>query len=185
MEENRNDIITRINEKFASMSKSHKKVATYIQEHYDQAVFMTAAQLGKELDISESTVVRFAMAIGFEGYPEFQKELVGCVKKKLSTLQKMDIKYVITLDADTYLYLESAKKLICAMEHPFNKPVIKNGLVVKGYGIIQPRVNVDIESTNKSIYSQKIPLFSIPTNLLRIKYITASAFCQRHAMHNI
>ena len=87
------DIFDIFKEHYNKMSKSHKKVATYIQEHYDQAVFMTAAQLGKELDISESTVVRFAMAIGFEGYPEFQKELVGCVKKKLNTLQRMDIKY--------------------------------------------------------------------------------------------
>ncbi len=87
------DIFDVFKEHYHKMSKSHKKVATYIQEHYDQAVFMTAAQLGKELDISESTVVRFATAVGYEGYPEFQQDLVGCVKKKLSTLQKMEAKY--------------------------------------------------------------------------------------------
>lgn len=58
--ENRHDIISRINEKYAAMSKGHKAIATYIMEHYDQAAFMTAAKLGAELGISESTVVRFA-----------------------------------------------------------------------------------------------------------------------------
>lgn len=87
------DIFDKVKECYNGMSKSHKKIAAYIQDHYDQAVFMTAAQMGQELGISESTVVRFAAAIGYEGYPEFQKELVECVKKKLNTLQKMEFKY--------------------------------------------------------------------------------------------
>jgi len=61
--ENRHDIISRINEKYAAMSKGHKAIATYIMEHYDQAAFMTAAKLGAELRISESTVVRFAAGL--------------------------------------------------------------------------------------------------------------------------
>ena len=87
------DIFAQISENYKDMSKSHKKIASFILEHYDQAVFMTAAKLGASLGISESTVVRFAMAIGYEGYPEFQQDLVECVKKKLNTLQKMDVKY--------------------------------------------------------------------------------------------
>ena len=87
------DILSRIEERFDKMSKSHKKVATFITEHYDQAVFMTAAKLGEELGISESTVVRFAAGIGYDGYPEFQKGLEECVKSKLSTVQKIDAKY--------------------------------------------------------------------------------------------
>jgi DNA-binding MurR/RpiR family transcriptional regulator len=75
------------------MSKSHKAIANYISEHYDQAVFMTAARLGDELKISESTVVRFASAIGYGGYPEFQKALEECVKGKLNDFQKIDAKY--------------------------------------------------------------------------------------------
>ena len=63
------DIITRINQKYSGMSKGHKKIASYIMEHYDQAAFMTAARLGEELQVSESTVVRFAAGIGYEGYP--------------------------------------------------------------------------------------------------------------------
>ncbi len=87
------DILNRIKEQYEKMSKSHKAIANYISEHYDQAVFMTAAKLGETLGISESTVVRFASGIGYDGYPEFQKALEECVRGKLSNMQKMDAKY--------------------------------------------------------------------------------------------
>lgn len=64
------------------------------------------------------------------------------------------IKYVITLDADTELVLDSAKKLIGIMEHPLNKPVIKNGIVEKGYGLIQPKIGVSIGSSTASLFSK-------------------------------
>lgn len=87
------DILNRISERYEKMSKSHKAIARFISEHYEQAVFMTAAKLGESLGISESTVVRFASGIGYEGYPEFQKALEECVKGKLSSVQRMDAKY--------------------------------------------------------------------------------------------
>ena len=90
---NQQDLFEVLNANYTSMSKSHKKVADFIINHYDQAVFMTAAKLGAGLDISESTVVRFAMALGYSGYPEFQKDLEECVKLKLSAVQKMEAKY--------------------------------------------------------------------------------------------
>ena len=87
------DILSRISERYNKMSKSHKAIASFISEHYDQAVFMTAAKLGETLGFSESTVVRFASGIGYEGYPEFQKALEECVKSKLNSVQKMDAIY--------------------------------------------------------------------------------------------
>lgn len=87
------DVFDKLEQNYNNMSKSHKKIASFIKENYDQAVFMTAAKLGEALGISESTVVRFATAVGYDGYPEFQQDLVECVKKKLNTLQKMDAKY--------------------------------------------------------------------------------------------
>ena len=68
----------------------------------------------------------------------------------------LGIKYVITLDADTKLVLNTALNLVGAMAHPLNRPILdkKNAKVIKGYGIMQPRVSVDIEATNKSLYSQ-------------------------------
>lgn len=91
--EDRNDIVTRMNQNFAQMSKSHKKIASYIMDHYDTAVFMTAATLGKEIGISESTVVRFAAGLGYDGYPKFQKALEEWVKSKWNSLQQMGAKY--------------------------------------------------------------------------------------------
>ena len=68
----------------------------------------------------------------------------------------LNIKYVITLDADTKLVLNSALNLVGAMAHPMNKPVLNSDgtKVIRGYGIMQPRVDVDIEATNRSLYSQ-------------------------------
>ncbi len=87
------DVLDRIREQYKGMSKGHKKIASFILEHYDQAVFMTAARLGDALRISESTVVRFAAGIGYRGYPEFQRALEECVQNKLSSVQKIDAKY--------------------------------------------------------------------------------------------
>ena len=89
----RNDTISRINDKFNKMSKSHKKIATFILDHYEQAAFMTAAKLGATVGISESTVVRFAYCLGYEGYPEFQEALAEWVKNKLNSVQKIGAKY--------------------------------------------------------------------------------------------
>jgi DNA-binding MurR/RpiR family transcriptional regulator len=93
MEQQEHDIISRMNEKFPRMSKSHKAIAAYIADHYDQAVFMTAAKLGETIGISESTVVRFASGIGYDGYPEFQHVLEEWVKSKLNNVQKVGAKY--------------------------------------------------------------------------------------------
>lgn len=87
------DVLAKINEKYPKMSKGHKAVAAYITEHYDQAVFMTAAQLGNEVGVSESTVVRFASAIGYDGYPEFQRVLEEWVKDKFSSVARVGAKY--------------------------------------------------------------------------------------------
>ncbi len=80
-------------DRYAGMSKSHKAIARFIREHYDQAVFMTAARMGEQLGISESTVVRFASGLGFKGYPEFQEELANWVKNKLNSIQRIGAKY--------------------------------------------------------------------------------------------
>ena len=87
------DFMADMSEKFTKMSKSQKLIASYISDHYDQAVFMTAAKLGETLGISESTVVRFAIMLGYEGYPEFQKALEEWVKNQLSSVQRMGVKY--------------------------------------------------------------------------------------------
>lgn len=87
------DILSRINDKYPRMSKSQRAIAVFIEDHYDQAVFMTAAKIGQTIGVSESTVVRFASSLGYDGYPEFQKELEEWVKGKINSVQKMGVKY--------------------------------------------------------------------------------------------
>lgn len=88
-----NDLIKRINDKKDSFSKGQKLLASYIMDNYDKAVFLTAAKLGKIVGVSESTVVRFAAQLGYEGYPEFQRDLEEVVKNKLNSIQRMEVTY--------------------------------------------------------------------------------------------
>lgn len=84
-------LLSEIESEMESMSKGRRSIAAYILENYDKAIFMTAAALGKKVGVSESTVVRFAMHLGFDGYPKLQRALQGIVKNKLTTLQRIDI----------------------------------------------------------------------------------------------
>ena len=90
---NKNELLQRMDEKYAKFSKGQKKLADFIRNEYDKAAFMTAAKMGEEVGVSESTVVRFAMALGYEGYPEFQKALVEVVKNRLNSIQRMEVTY--------------------------------------------------------------------------------------------
>ena len=88
-----NELISRVNERYSSLSKGQKLLATYITDNYDKAVFLTAAKLGKVVGVSESTVVRFATQLGYKGYPEFQKALEEMVRNKLNSVQRMEVTY--------------------------------------------------------------------------------------------
>ncbi|NLL82397.1 MAG: MurR/RpiR family transcriptional regulator [Tissierellia bacterium] len=85
------NVIDNIQINYLKMSKGQKIIAEYIISNYDKASFMTAATLGSTLNVSESTVVRFANALGYSGYKEFQKELQEVVKSKLTTVQRMTL----------------------------------------------------------------------------------------------
>ncbi|MFG6369714.1 MAG: MurR/RpiR family transcriptional regulator [Lachnospiraceae bacterium] len=113
------DTISRINEKFNKMSKSHKKLATFVIDHYEQAAFMTAAKMAKTVGISEATVVRFAYALEYEGYPEFQASLADWVKKKLNSVQSIGAKYGSSTQAEILTSVLSAdiEKIEDTMEH--------------------------------------------------------------------
>ena len=88
-----NDIISRMNSKYASMSKGQRILSAYISDNIDQAAFLTAARLGKEVGVSESTVVRFAIFLGYKGYPEFQRSIEEVVRSRLDTNQNAKIYY--------------------------------------------------------------------------------------------
>jgi len=84
-------IIQRLNLRGKPLSKGHRRIAEYIAEHYEKAVFMTAAALGAACGVSESTVVRFATAMGYEGYPELRETLASLVRQQLTSEQRFAI----------------------------------------------------------------------------------------------
>ncbi|ONI39277.1 N-acetylmannosamine kinase [Candidatus Epulonipiscium fishelsonii] len=88
---NTNDLIIRIKTQLPILSKRQKLIANYILNHYDKAVFLTAAKLGAVVGVSESTVVRFANEIGYDGYPQFQDALEELVKSKLTAMQRLEV----------------------------------------------------------------------------------------------
>ena len=85
------DMIDRLNQSGKRLSKGHRKIAQYIVEHYDKAVFMTASRLGECVGVSESTVVRFASAMGYEGYPQLQRSLQELVSHRLTANQRFEM----------------------------------------------------------------------------------------------
>ena len=87
----KNNIISYMKTMYNKFSKSQKRIADFILNHYDKAAYMTAAKLGEEVGVSESTVVRFASELGHDGYPDFQRELREIIKNKLTSVQRMEI----------------------------------------------------------------------------------------------
>ncbi|MDO4616676.1 MAG: MurR/RpiR family transcriptional regulator [Lachnospiraceae bacterium] len=86
-------LFSRINSQYNSMSKGQKRLANFITEHYDQAVFMTAAKLGRQVNVSESTTVRFAVLLGYDGFPQFHNALQEHVMTKLNSVQRMEVSF--------------------------------------------------------------------------------------------
>ena len=85
------DILTLIQSNMGTFSKGQKLIGRFILENYDKAAFMTAAKLGQTVRISESTVVRFAAELGFDGYPAMQRALQEMIRSKLTTVQRIEV----------------------------------------------------------------------------------------------
>ena len=86
-----NDFLAAMNKHTGSFSKGQRAIARYITDEYDKAAFMTAAKLGKTVGVSESTVVRFAVCLGFDGYPSMQKALQEMVLNRLTSVQRLEV----------------------------------------------------------------------------------------------
>ena len=86
-----NDVLAILKEKETTFSKGQKRIARYITESYDKAAFMTANKLGKTVGVSESTVVRFAVDLGFDGYPSMQKAMQEMVLNRLTSVQRIEV----------------------------------------------------------------------------------------------
>jgi DNA-binding MurR/RpiR family transcriptional regulator len=86
-----NDLLLQMEERMLSFSKGQRRIAGYIMDHYEKAAYMTAAKLGETVNVSESTVVRFATELGFEGYPEFQRAMQGIIRNRLTAFQRIEV----------------------------------------------------------------------------------------------
>lgn len=86
-------LFDKMDEMYPSMSKGQKRLTDFIKDNYEEAAFLTASKLGRRVDVSESTVVRYSMILGFEGYPQFQAALSDVVKGELTTMQKVRFAY--------------------------------------------------------------------------------------------
>ena len=85
------DIMEIMQSQMSDFSKGQRCIARYILSNYEKAAYMTAAKLGNLSGVSESTVVRFAIELGYDGYPEMQKSLQEVVRTKLTSVQRMEV----------------------------------------------------------------------------------------------
>ena len=86
-----NSLMEKMQATYPRFSKGQKLIADFIREHYDKAAFMTASKLGSTVGVSESTVVRFATEVGYEGYPQLQKALQEIIRNRLTSVQRMEV----------------------------------------------------------------------------------------------
>ena len=96
------NLLQQLRERMSTFSKGQRQIAGYILEHYDRAAYMTASKLGGVVNVSESTVVRFADELGFSGYPELQRALQELAKTHLTAAQRMEVAGSL-LDKDNVL----------------------------------------------------------------------------------
>ena len=112
------DILAAIEEKKSGFSKGQFRIAKYIEENFDKAAFMTAAKLGKTAGVSESTVVRFASELGFDGYPEMRLALQDMIRNRLTSVQRIEVAKTVMGDKDTFTAVlqSDVEKIMLTME---------------------------------------------------------------------
>ncbi len=172
------DLIELIDQSYAKMSKGHKRIADYIKEHYDKAAFMTALKFGQTVGVSESTVVRFASELGFDGYPSLQSSLQDLMRSKLTTVQRIEVTNDTIGDDDILnkmlsLDIEKIRRTMEETSHEdFNKAVEKiagcNTIYIIGarssaslaqflwyyFNLIFPQVKLVHASTRSELFEQ-------------------------------
>ena len=138
---NSEHLLSKMNMQYQNFSKGQKKLAAYIKENYDKAAFLTAAKLGETVGVSESTVVRFAIYLGYKGYPEFQKALEELVRTKLNSIQRMEVTYGKVPQSeilDTVLHsdIDKIKMTLDAVDHEAFELAVETILKAKNIYIV-------------------------------------------------
>lgn len=98
------DLLKIIDDKMGDLSKGQKRIANFLKDHYDKAVYLTASRLGEIAGVSESTVVRFAIELGFDGYPKLQEALQELVKNELTASQRMKVSSDRIVRSDKHIF---------------------------------------------------------------------------------
>jgi DNA-binding MurR/RpiR family transcriptional regulator len=112
------NLIAMIEEGMPGFSKGQKRIANYILNHYDKAAYMTASKMGQLVGVSESTVVRFAIELGFDGYPDMQKSLQELIRMKLTSVQRVEVTNSLIGEGDVLekILLSDAEKIRRTLE---------------------------------------------------------------------
>ena len=112
------DVLKKIENGMGSFSKGQKLIANYILAHYDKAAYLTASKLGSFVGVSESTVVRFAIELGFEGYPEFQHALQKIMRNRLTSFQRIEVTNSLIGDENIFerVLISDAEKIRRTLE---------------------------------------------------------------------
>lgn len=112
------NVLKKISDLVPLLSKSQKKIAHYIIENTNEAAFLTAAKLGMNIGVSESTVVRFAMVLGYEGFPGLQEALALYIKERMNSAHRIDINSDAMEGSQTleYVMKHDAEKILDALK---------------------------------------------------------------------
>ena len=112
------DLLKAIENKMSEFSKGQRLIAAYILERYDKAAYLTAAKLGAIVGVSESTVVRFANELGYDGYPDFQHSLQEIIRNRLTSFQRIEVTNSLIGDGNVLdkVLLSDAEKIRRTME---------------------------------------------------------------------
>lgn len=153
MSSNKSDLINLIKSNYYKFSKGQKQIAQFIIEHYDKAAFMTAAKIGETVDVSESTVVRFASSLGYSGFPELQKALQVLIKNKLTTVQR------IGLDED----INNSDKL--------HKKILRNEINNMRYLLENLDTNALDKATDLILNAKKVYILGLRTSSTLANYL--------------
>ena len=123
------DILAVLERKQGSFSKGQLRIARYIMENADKASYMTASKLGQKAGVSESTVVRFALELGYEGYPEMRKALQEVIRSRLTSVQRMEVaRSVIGARDPLTAILNSDMENILLTQSSISRPVFEQAV---------------------------------------------------------
>ena len=138
------DLLKRLEEGMSAFSKGQRSIAVYILGHYEKAAYLTASRLGAIVGVSESTVVRFAVELGFEGYPELQAALQKLVRNRLTSVQRMEVTNALigegeVLDKVLLSDIEKIRKTLEEIDHASFERAVESIAEAKNIYIIGVR----------------------------------------------